>query len=330
MTLSHWLQLRLPQVWTQRGPFAWFLWPVSLVYGRLLALRRLLYRVGLLPTHRLPTMVIVVGNVVAGGAGKTPVTIALVKRLLSQGLRVGVISRGHGRHSRDTRAVRTDSRPEDVGDEPLLIHQSTGAPVWVGAARAEAGRQLIQAHPNTQVIVCDDGLQHLALARDIDICIMDERGVGNGWLLPAGPLREAWPRPVDLLVHTGSPLVLGGFQMERQLADHALTREGQKVPMAHLKNTPVDAVAGLAKPQAFFQMLRQAGLELGHTLALPDHHDYRDWQSFGSDKPLLCTEKDAAKLWPHEPAALTVPLQIKLDAAFWTALDALVAQRLKH
>lgn len=330
MQLSHWLQLRLPQVWTERGPFAWFLWPVSLVYGRLLALRRLLYRVGLLPTHRLPTMVIVVGNVVAGGAGKTPVTIALVKRLMSQGLRVGVISRGHGRQSRDTRAVLTDSRPEDVGDEPLLIHQSTGAPVWVGAARAEAGRQLIQAHPNTQVIVCDDGLQHLALARDIEICVMDERGAGNGWLLPAGPLREAWPRPVDLLVHSGPPLVPGGFQMERQLADHVLTREGQKVPMAHLKNIPVNAVAGLAKPQAFFQMLRQAGLQLDHTLALPDHHDYRDWQSFGSDKPLLCTQKDAAKLWPHEPAALTVPLQIKLDTAFWTALDALVAQRLKH
>jgi tetraacyldisaccharide 4'-kinase len=257
-------------------------------------------------------------------------TIALVKHLMSRGLGVGVISRGHGRQSRATRAVLADSRPEDVGDEPLLIHQSTGAPVWVGAARVEAGRELLKAHPNLQVIVCDDGLQHLALARDIEICVMDERGVGNGWLLPAGPLREAWPRPVDLLTQAGPQLETGGFRVNRQLADHALTREGQKVPLADLRNHPVDAVAGLAHPEAFFLMLRQAGLQLDHTLARPDHHDYSDWHSFGSGKPLLCTEKDAAKLWPHEPAALTVPLQITLDATFWTALDALVDERLNH
>jgi tetraacyldisaccharide 4'-kinase len=330
MTLSHWLQLRMPQIWTQRGPLAWALWPMSVLYGVMAALRRLAYRLRLQPTHKLPTLVIVVGNVVAGGAGKTPLTIALVKHLMAQGLRVGVVSRGHGRHTHDTRAVAKGDQAHEVGDEPLLIWQSTGAPVWVGAARAEAGRQLLQVHPEVQVIVCDDGLQHLALARDIEICVMDERGVGNGWLLPAGPLREAWPRQIDLLVHTGTSSVKGGFQAHRRLAAHALTCNGEKVPLANLKNQPVDAVAGLAKPQAFFQMLQLSGLQLERTQALPDHHDYKDWQATGTGHPLLCTEKDANKLWPHEPAALAVPLEISLEAAFWPALDNLVAQRMAH
>lgn len=328
MGVSTWLHQHLPQVWTRRGPVAWALRPLSALYGGLLALQRL--RLNGSTPDRLPALVVVVGNVVAGGAGKTPMTIALVKHLMAQGLRVGVISRGHGRHTHDTRAVALDSAPLDVGDEPLLIRQSTGAPVWVGARRAEAGRKLLQAHPDVQIIVCDDGLQHWALARDIEICVMDERGVGNGWLLPAGPLREAWPRPVDLLVHTGASGLSGGFQAPRQLANHALTREGQVVPLANLKNQPVDAVAGLARPEAFFQMLRKTGLKLDQTTALPDHHDYSDWASLGSDHPLLCTEKDAAKLWPHEPQALAVPLVLSPEAAFWQALDALVAQRLKR
>jgi len=328
MTLSTWLHQRLPQVWMRRGPAAWSLRPVSWVYGALVAMRRLGYRLGTSQPQRLPALVIVVGNVVAGGAGKTPMTMALVKHLLAQGLRVGVISRGHGRQTSDTRAVHVDSAPQDVGDEPLLIRQSTGVPVWVGTVRAEAGRQLLQAHPDVQVIICDDGLQHLALARDIEICVMDERGVGNGWLLPAGPLREAWPRQVDLLVHTGQSTVTGGFQAQRQLANHALTREGQKVPLISLKNQPVDAVAGLARPEAFFGMLRQTGLQLARTQALPDHHDYRQWHALDSDHPLLCTEKDAAKLWAHEPQALAVPLEMTPEPGFWTALDVLVQKHL--
>ena len=329
MSLSAWMHQRLPQVWLGRSAMAQALRPISWLYGVLLTGRRLAHAWGLATTHRLPTVVIVVGNVVAGGAGKTPMTMALVRHLLGLGLRVGVVSRGHGRLARDTRAVQADSRPQDVGDEPLLIRQSTGVPVWVGAQRADAGRQLLQAHPDVQIIVCDDGLQHLALARDIEICVMDERGVGNGWLLPAGPLREAWPRPFDLLVHTGQSRLAGGFQAPRQLADHALTREGQKVPLASLKNQPIDAVAGLARPAAFFDMLRQAGLQLAQTLSLPDHHDYREWSPIGSGHPLLCTEKDAAKLWVHEPGALAVPLHITPEPAFWQALDALLEKRLR-
>jgi tetraacyldisaccharide 4'-kinase len=274
-------------------------------------------------------LVIVVGNVVAGGAGKTPVTIALAQHLQAKGWRVGVISRGHGRQTRDARAVTHDSHPLDVGDEPLLIHQATGVPVWVARARADAALGLLQAHPEVQVLVCDDGLQHLALARDLEICVMDDRGVGNGWLLPAGPLREAWPRRVDWVLHTGpNPSVkevgdrlTAHFLATRQLADHAITATGQRIALSALCNRPLHAVAGLARPEDIFQMLRQSGLSLNTTTALPDHHTYQDWQA-RPDLTWVCTEKDAAKLWPHEPSALAVPLVVTPEEGFWTALDA--------
>jgi tetraacyldisaccharide 4'-kinase len=239
--------------------------------------------------------VIVVGNVVAGGAGKTPLTIAVVKHLQQQGWKAGVISRGHGRRLDDIRAVLPDSFPTEVGDEPLLIHQKTGAPVWVANLRAEAGLALLQAHPEVNILVCDDGLQHWALARDMDICVMDERGVGNGWLLPAGPLREPWPRSVDLLLHTGPNDLPGGFRAQRQLGPLAHDAHGRSLALSSLIGQPVDAVAGLARPEAFFAMLRAVGLQLNQTTALPDHFDYADGSPTHSDRLLLCTEKDAAK-----------------------------------
>jgi tetraacyldisaccharide 4'-kinase len=332
---------------------AWALRPVAAVYGALVALRRWAYHTGLFKTRRVPALVIVVGNVVAGGAGKTPVTIAVARHLLAQGFRVGVISRGHGRRTQDARAVAHDSAPLEVGDEPLLIHQATGVPVWVARARADAALGLLQAHPDVQILICDDGLQHWALARDIELCVMDERGTGNGWLLPAGPLREPWPRPVDAVLHTGPSVVgsgatgsaepmgpTGHYRAPRQLADHALTQDGQRVALSTLAGQPLDAVAGLARPEAFFTMLRQSGLTLAHTHALPDHHDFQNWQptcastpvsspaSPPTGRPLLCTEKDAAKLWAHQPDALAVPLIVTPEPAFWTALDTRIRQLL--
>ena len=342
MRLTFWLHQHLPQVWLQRGPLAWGLRPLAFVYGALMVVRRMAYAKGLFKTRRVPALVIVVGNVVAGGAGKTPVTIALAKHLLAKGFRVGVISRGHGRQTRDVRAVVHGSQALDVGDEPLLIHQATGVPVWVARARADAALGLLQAHPDVQILICDDGLQHLALARDIEICVMDERGIGNGWLLPAGPLREPWPRPVDWVLIT-SPTGSGagpvkGYRATRQLADYALSADGRHVPLSSLKNQPLHAVAGLARPEAFFEMLRQSGLTLVNTTALPDHHDYQDWPattSGGKTNPetggtWLCTEKDAAKLWPHEHGALAVPLVITPETGFWTALDTRIKQLLTH
>ena len=170
----------MARVWRTRGPVAWVLWPISLIYGALVALRRGLYRLRWLRSEHAGVPVIVVGNVIAGGAGKTPVVIALVRHLQAQGWQPGVISRGYGRSTHDCRAVLPDSPAPEVGDEPTLIARATHAPVFVAPRRIAAARALRAAHPGTDVLVCDDGLQHLALARDLEICVFNSDGVGYG------------------------------------------------------------------------------------------------------------------------------------------------------
>jgi tetraacyldisaccharide 4'-kinase len=313
----------LQRAWLQRGGLARLLWPLSLLYGALTALRRGLYRIGWLKTERVGVPVLVVGNVIAGGAGKTPTVIAIVRHLLERGLAVGVISRGHGRTTDDCREVTNDSDPALVGDEPALIRRATGVPVFVARQRIEAARALLARHPAVQLIVSDDGLQHLALARDIELCVFDDRGVGNGWLLPAGPLREPWPRRCDLVLHTGSRPAFAGFSARRSLADHALRRDGTRVPLGALGGRKLTAVAAIARPEAFFRMLRDKGLVLAQCIALDDHDDFAHWRPApGEDHTLLCTEKDAVKLWHHGVTALAVPLDLEPEAAFFHALDA--------
>ena len=189
----------LRHAWRQRGPLARLLWPVSQLYAA--AVRRQQRRWAAQPPARADVPVIVVGNVIAGGAGKTPVTLALLEHLRARGWHPGVVSRGYGRRTTDCREVRPDSLALDVGDEPLLIARRAQVPVFVARQRMQAVQALRQAHPRTNVIVCDDGLQHLALARTVEICVFNDEGVGNGFLLPAGPLREAWPRTVDAVLH---------------------------------------------------------------------------------------------------------------------------------
>jgi tetraacyldisaccharide 4'-kinase len=313
----------LRQAWLQRGVTARLLWPLSLLFGALAALRRTLYRSGVLRTERVPVPVIVVGNVIAGGSGKTPVVMTIVRHLQARGIQVGVVSRGYGRKTDDCREVPDDADPRNVGDEPALIRHSTRVPVFVARRRMEAARALLHRYPDTQVIVSDDGLQHLALARDVEICVFDDRGVGNGWLLPAGLLREPWPRPCDLVIHTGERPAFDGFTARKALADHALRRDGTRVPLDSLAGRRIVAVAAIAKPEAFFQMLRKRALVPDRCIALPDHHDFDDWVSPTDDEhTLLCTEKDAAKLWRKAPDALAVPLVFEPSPAFFTALDA--------
>ena len=315
--------MRLQRAWLARGAVARLLWPLSQLFGLLAALRRTLYRVGWMRTERATVPVVVVGNVVAGGAGKTPVVMAIVEHLRARGVRVGVISRGHGRRTTDCREVRDDSDPRDVGDEPALVRRSTRVPVFVAARRIDAARALTAKYPDVRVIVCDDGLQHLALARDIEVCVFDDRGIGNGWLLPAGPLREPWPRACDLVLHTGARPAFAGFTARRSLAESAVSADGATVPLAALVGRPLIAVAGIAKPDAFFQMLRDQGLVLARCIALPDHHDFDDWTRVATaDATVLCTEKDALKLWHRQPDALAVPLRFEPAPAFLSALDA--------
>lgn len=322
-----WQRLLL-RSWLRRGTIAWLLWPLSLLLGFAVRLRQGLYLSGLRPRTALPVPVVVVGNVVAGGAGKTPVVMALVRHLQACGRHPGVISRGYGRRTTDCREVRADSPAPEVGDEPALIQRSTGAPVFVARRRIDAARALLARHPEVDVLLSDDGLQHLALARDIEICVFDDRGTGNGFLLPAGPLREPWPRPVDLVLHSGSRPAFTGYTAQRQLATHALRADGSRMALVDLAHSgqPLLALAAIAQPQAFFAMLQAAGLPLTQALALPDHYDFDSWMR-PSDKPytLICTEKDAVKLWPRHPDALAVPLAFTPETAFWTAFDRLLA-----
>ncbi len=313
----------LTQAWLQRGALARLLWPLSLLYGALASLHRALYASGLRTVHRAPVPVIVVGNVVAGGAGKTPAVMAVVRHLQSRGLKVGVVSRGYGRNTTDCREVHADSDPREVGDEPLLICRATDAPVFVARQRIEAARALLGHYPDTRLIVSDDGLQHRALARDLEICVFDERGIGNGWLLPAGPLREAWPRHCDLMLNTGASAAFAGFRGRRALADHAVRADGSQIPLAALAGGRVIAVAAIARPAAFFEMLRARGIAPERSIALPDHYDFDRWARPQDGRcSLVCTEKDAVKLWRVAPDALAIPLLFTPEPDFFSALDA--------
>lgn len=323
------LQRVLTGAWTHRGALAWVLWPIALMFGALAALRRGLYRVGWCRTGRVPVPVIVVGNVVAGGSGKTPVVIALVHHLQSAGLKVGVISRGYGRRNRDCREVLATSPISEVGDEPALIKRSTSAAVFVAPRRLAAARSLLRLYPDTDVIVCDDGLQHLGLGRDLEICVFDDRGIGNGFLLPAGPLREPWPRAVDLVLHTGVQPAFAGFTAQRTLARQAQRADGSQVALTDLMRTgskPLLAVAAIAKPDEFFAMLRAQGLKLAGTMALPDHFSFAAWSPDDyRGHTVICTEKDAVKLWHQQPDALAIPLLFTPEPAFLAQFDAMLS-----
>lgn len=335
------------QTWAQhKGWPARLLWPLAQLLAAVNALRRVGYTVGWLKTERLPMPVIVIGNVIAGGAGKTPTVIALVKHLQHRGWRPGVVSRGHGRVGGALVQVTSASAPDEVGDEPLLIQQATGVPVCVARRRADAARALLAQHPDVNVILCDDGLQHLALGCDLAIAVFDERGTGNGWPLPAGLLREPWPpstdsryRPHLLLVQRreGVPtieLATGGiprFDAQRRLADQVYNLAGEHMPLLALRDQALTALAGIARPSVFFAMLRARGLTLTQEVSLPDHADASAYQDGLTRSPglLICTEKDAVKLAAQlageEPAMRqriwVAPLELRPEPGFYTAVD---------
>ena len=322
----------LARSWRKRGFAACLLWPLSVVYRVLSGVQLALYRHGILKVERAPVPVIVVGNVVAGGGGKTPLVMALVQHFKHQGMRTGVVSRGYGRLGQHCLEVLENTPVLDSGDEPALILRGQAAPVFVAARRMEAIAALLCKYPATQVIVCDDGLQHHALARDIEITVFDDRGIGNGWLLPAGPLRQPYqvgqPLP-GLVLHTGQAPAFKGYVSVRQLAEFALTADGHQVALSSLKGQAVTALAGIADPEAFFAMLRAQGLPLTHTIALPDHFDFSAYAwPVSQDGLVVCTEKDAVKLFklPQFKACrvLAVPLKFVPEPAFFAALDALV------
>jgi tetraacyldisaccharide 4'-kinase len=316
---------------------------VAALHGGLVMLRWFAYSRKWLKTTRFPVPVVVVGNVIAGGAGKTPLVIMLVRYFQARGLQVGVVSRGYGRASDACMEIHRTTPISLSGDEPALIKRSTGAAVFVARQRVDAVRHLLHTYPETKLVICDDGLQHYALHRDVEIAVFDDRGVGNGWLLPAGPLREPWPwrqhRGIDLVLHTGATPAFEGFTSIRQLAPYALSSGGRKTQLAALQGQRLIALAGIANPSAFFSMLRQQGLQLQQTIALPDHYDFDAWSDnfFATNclnHTVLCTEKDAVKLFskeiPSTQVVLAVPLEFTPDKAFLEALDAKVSPLLNQ
>ena len=326
--------------WQQSSVWQILLQPISWLYQLLTAVRRLGFRRGWFKSERLPLAVIVVGNITVGGSGKTPLVIYLVEQLRAAGYVPGVISRGYGGTERGPFEVGPLSDPTEVGDEPALIAARTEAPLFIGRDRLAAGKALLESYPNCDVIVSDDGLQHYRLQRDIEIVVVDgQAGFGNGRLLPAGPLREPLSRlskvdftvinfpasdhattPAPLAVPTGMPgeavsMRLSGqvFYNIKEPSTHALA--------ADLRHQTVHAVAGIGRPQRFFDHLRQLGLVvIEHPF--PDHYAFRrDDFAFAADNVVLMTEKDAVKCKTFARAnwwALAVTAE--LDDRFLTRL----------
>jgi tetraacyldisaccharide 4'-kinase len=330
--LSGRIEAYLVREWQRRGALAWALSPLACVFGAVAALRRASFARGWRESVRVGVPVIVVGNVTVGGTGKTPTVIALVDALRRAGFTPGVVSRGYGTKLDSPRAVTAASRTQDAGDEPLVIARRTAAPVWVSPDRVAAARALIAAHRDVDVIVSDDGLQHYRLARDFELVVFDQRLGGNGFLLPAGPLREPLSRRRD------ATLVNDPFSRELppwpdtfrlslspgdawHLADPSLQR-----PLAHFAGQRVLAAAGIGVPERFFATLRSAGLTPA-TQALPDHYAFRDDPFRETDaEVILITEKDAVKLRDRRDARIWV---VPVEAALPHRLTALVVEKLR-
>jgi tetraacyldisaccharide 4'-kinase len=309
---------------TRRG--AWLL-PLAVLFAGVVALRRWLYRRGILHSYRSRRFVVVVGNLTVGGAGKTPLVMWLAGELANRGLRVGVALRGYGGTGGPARRIEPRDPPVETGDEAIMIRRRLGMPVAVGAARAEAVRLL---ESDCDAIVCDDGLQHHALARDFEIAVIDGmRGFGNGWRLPAGPLRD----PVARLDEVDAVVVNGPGQDRRNAIRMTLEPaavvslgDGSRRPLADFAGREVVAAAAIGNPERFFAMLRAHGLRV-ETRTLPDHARFTPvLAGVGGGKAVLLTEKDAVKCegagWDGAAWVEVVP---RIDAAVAAALvDAIV------
>ena len=312
MRLNHWCQ----QIWYERQWLGWLLAPLGWLYQLGMLLREWLYRSGALPVHRVGVPVLVVGNLTVGGTGKTPLVLWLAEYLRSRGYHPGIVSRGYGGQLGDKpQQVRHDSDPAQVGDEPVILARNSGCPVAVCRQRHLAAQGLIEL-AGCDFIISDDGLQHLALGRDIEIVVVDgQRRFGNGLCLPAGPLREGLGRlkHVDIIVTSGKA-GRGEHAMTYQPGDLLSLADETPVPLTAWQGQEVHAIAGVGNPGRFYTLLRQHGIRpVMHTF--PDHHAFSVADlSFGDDRPLVMTQKDAVKCehldlhnaW-YLPVTITLP-----------------------
>lgn len=326
--------------WYGKRPWTFLLLPVTIVFVALANIRR--YWILRYIQKRMVTPVLVIGNISVGGTGKTPLLITLVKRLQQQGFNPGVISRGYGgKASHYPYLLDAESTAAEAGDEPIAIYQQTGCAVCVGADRVAAARVL--EDQNCDVLLSDDGLQHYRLARDIEIAVVDgERGLGNGWRLPVGPLREPKARlkTVDWVV-VNSPVdnfLLPGLEdlfyvpMQINTQDFIHLQSGEKIVATRFYSTQVNAVAGIGNPQRFYDTLTKLGIT-AELHAFPDHHTYTatDLQ-FANNLPVVMTEKDAVKCREFaQPNWFYLPISASLPDSFWQAflqkLERICAQK---
>jgi tetraacyldisaccharide 4'-kinase len=317
-------------------PLAAMLWPLSILYRGIVAVRRALFRAGIVRARRLPVPVIVVGNINVGGVGKTPLTRALAEQLAQHGFTPGIVSRGYGGSNAGPRAVVDGDDPKVVGDEPLL-HAAAGFPVWIGRDRAQAARGLLRAHPSCDVIVADDGLQHYAMARDMEIVVVDaSREFGNGLMLPAGPLREPVSRlrDADAVVRlvardTPRPPAASGAQTlmaHEPLPWRNLVHPDRIADPAQWHGKEVHALSGIGNPQRFFDLVASLGIT-ARCHAFPDHHAFaRGEIAFPGAHAILMTQKDAVKCMAFaDERCWYLPLRALVDPA----LVALVLEKIR-
>jgi tetraacyldisaccharide 4'-kinase len=328
MSVQSWLN----RIWYDRGAPPWWLLPLSLAYGAVAGSRRYLYAKHLRKSTQVSLPVVVVGNLSVGGTGKTPLVCWLVARLTDLGFKPGVVTRGHGGSSGSVRLIGPADDPKVVGDESILLARRSGVPVAIGRDRPAASQLLVNA--GCDVIVSDDGLQHYALARDCEIVVIDgDRRFGNGWLLPAGPLRETPARmaAADAIVVNGGRALLDGAFSMRLEAKSALSLVGNvSKALDEFAGRTVHAVAGIGNPERFFNMLRSHGIEVvGHPL--PDHAQLRSGDIFFSDeRPVLMTEKDAVKCGNIAgPRHWYVPVTANFDGVESKVLLGIVTQAIQ-
>jgi len=323
----------LEYFWYRVRPAHVLLYPLSLIFAAIAAGRRALYRLGWRSSKRMRVPVIVVGNITVGGTGKTPLVTWLAEFLKDNGYRPGIVTRGYG-GTEEIQEVRADGDPAVAGDEPVVLARRSNVPVFAGRKRPEAASALLRAHPQCDLILSDDGLQHYALARDLEIVVVDgERRFGNGLLLPAGPLREPVRRlsTVDAVVVNGDeelPL-LSMRQYRMKLAGetfHNLLNPDFRASAADLRGKTLHAIAGIGHPQRFFARLQQAGLEF-RAHPFPDHFRFgADDLAFAGDDVVLMTEKDAVKCSAFARESWWyLPVEAEVDPA----LGALILDKLR-
>ncbi|WP_348981400.1 tetraacyldisaccharide 4'-kinase [Thalassotalea sp. Y01] len=294
----------IEQAWYQNHPIRWLLLPLNVLFWALSALRRSLYRYHILKQPKLDVPVVIVGNIGVGGNGKTPLVVFLVEQLQQRGVKVGVISRGYGGEKRQTPLLVTDDvTAEQAGDEPVLIYQRTKAPVAISPDRIANVELLMQQGCN--MIISDDGLQHYRLKRDVELVVVDgKRRFGNGWLLPAGPLREGVWRLnyVDQVIVNGGLANVDEMAMNLTADSVVNVKSGKRLPLAQfmtdvVANNPVNALAGIGDPERFFNTLRSLGFSLANHVGFVDHHKFNDndFAQFSEKQALIMTEKDAVK-----------------------------------